>query len=87
MNKSHKKVEICYAKCFSFSRRKGKANHCRIRSKQERGKTKYYLIDTVSFDTLYDLITYYESNQLRSSEFCICLTEPVPQPNKHEGKE
>ncbi|XP_054722477.1 1-phosphatidylinositol 4,5-bisphosphate phosphodiesterase gamma-1-like, partial [Uloborus diversus] len=67
--------------------RQGTVNHCRIRSKQERGQTKYYLIDTISFDTLYSLITYYQSNQLRSPEFCMCLTEPVPQPNKHEGKE
>ncbi|XP_071036049.1 1-phosphatidylinositol 4,5-bisphosphate phosphodiesterase gamma-1 isoform X2 [Parasteatoda tepidariorum] len=67
--------------------RQGTVNHCRIRSRQERGQTKYYLIDTISFDTLYSLITYYQSNQLRSPEFCMCLTEPVPQPNKHEGKE
>ncbi|KAF8790535.1 1-phosphatidylinositol 4 like protein [Argiope bruennichi] len=67
--------------------RQGVVNHCRIRSRQERGQTKYFLIDTISFDTLYSLITYYQSNQLRSPEFCMCLTEPVPQPNKHEGKE
>ncbi|GFU38931.1 1-phosphatidylinositol 4,5-bisphosphate phosphodiesterase gamma-1 [Nephila pilipes] len=67
--------------------RQGTVNHCRIRSRQERGQTKYFLIDTISFDTLYSLITYYQSNQLRSPEFCMCLTEPVPQPNKHEGKE
>ena len=62
-------------------------NHCRIRSKQEHGQTKYYLIDTISFDNLYSLITYYQTNQLRSPEFCMVLTEPVPQPNHHERME
>ncbi|XP_076340209.1 small wing phospholipase C gamma 1 isoform X2 [Tachypleus tridentatus] len=67
--------------------RQGKVNHCRIRSRQERGQTKYYLIDTVAFDTLFSLITHYQSHPLRSPEFYMCLNEPVPQPNKHEGKE
>lgn len=83
---------ICYSqtnlasKLFIF-RRQGTVNHCRIRSKQERGETKYYLIDAIAFDNLYSLISYYQTNQLRSPEFCMTLTEPVPQPNKHEGKE
>ncbi|KAK6627331.1 hypothetical protein RUM44_009808 [Polyplax serrata] len=67
--------------------RQGKVNHCRIRSKQDKGQTKYYLIDTNSFDSLYSLITYYRNHPLRSQEFLIVLKEPVPQPNKHEGKE
>lgn len=67
--------------------RQGKVNHCRIKSKQERGQTKYYLIDTVAFDTLYSLISHYQTHPLRSQEFYMYLTEPVPQPNKHEGKE
>ncbi|KAK9500321.1 hypothetical protein O3M35_001604 [Rhynocoris fuscipes] len=67
--------------------RQGKVNHCRIRSKQDRGQTKYMLIDSTSFDSLYSLITHYRSHPLRSQEFLITLAEPVPQPTKHEGKE
>nr|UPI11531.1 phospholipase C gamma 1 [Mythimna separata] len=72
--------------CLSFWRQ-GKVNHCRIKLKQERGITKYYLIDTVCFDSLYSLITHYRQHPLRSQEFLITLREPVPQPNKHEDKE
>ncbi|XP_063632987.1 1-phosphatidylinositol 4,5-bisphosphate phosphodiesterase gamma-1 [Cydia splendana] len=72
--------------CLSFWRQ-GKANHCRIKLKQERGLTKYYLIDSICFDSLYSLITHYRQHPLRSQEFLITLKEPVPQPNKHEGKE
>lgn len=60
----------------------GKVNHCRIRTKQERGQTKYYLIDSVCFDTLYSLVTHYQTHPLRSQEFYMYLTEPVPQPNR-----
>ncbi|KAJ9579947.1 hypothetical protein L9F63_004420, partial [Diploptera punctata] len=67
--------------------RQGKVNHCRIRSKQDRGQTKYYLIESNCFDSLYSLITHYRSHPLKSQEFHIVLQEPVPQPNKHEGKE
>ncbi|XP_046996756.1 1-phosphatidylinositol 4,5-bisphosphate phosphodiesterase gamma-1 [Schistocerca americana] len=67
--------------------RQGKVNHCHIRSKQENNQTKYYLIDTNCFDSLYSLITHYQSHPLRSQEFLIKLQKPVPQPNKHEGKE
>ena len=55
--------------------------------KQDNGITKYYLMDNVLFDSLYSLIVHYRQNMLRSSEFSITLKEPVPQPNKHEGKE
>ncbi|XP_052746771.1 1-phosphatidylinositol 4,5-bisphosphate phosphodiesterase gamma-1 isoform X2 [Bicyclus anynana] len=72
--------------CLSFWRR-GEVNHCRIKLKLDRGLTKYYLIDSVCFDSLYDLITHYRQHPLRSQEFLITLKEPVPQPNKHEGKE
>ncbi|CAB0003270.1 unnamed protein product [Nesidiocoris tenuis] len=67
--------------------RQGKVNHCRIRSKQERGQTKYMLIDSTNFDSLFSLITHYRSHPLRSQEFVITLAEPVPQPSKHLGKE
>ncbi|XP_050360747.1 1-phosphatidylinositol 4,5-bisphosphate phosphodiesterase gamma-1 isoform X1 [Nymphalis io] len=71
--------------CLSFWRQ-DKVNHCRIKLKQERGVTKYYLIDSVCFDSLYSLITHYRQHPLRSQEFLITLKKPVPQPKKHEGK-
>ncbi|XP_034246748.1 1-phosphatidylinositol 4,5-bisphosphate phosphodiesterase gamma-1 isoform X1 [Thrips palmi] len=67
--------------------RQGKVNHCRIRSKQEKGQRKYYLIEMNCFDNLYDLITHYHSHPLKSQEFHITLKYPVPQPMKHKGKE
>ncbi|XP_013179186.1 PREDICTED: 1-phosphatidylinositol 4,5-bisphosphate phosphodiesterase gamma-1 isoform X2 [Papilio xuthus] len=72
--------------CLSFWRQ-GKVNHCRIKLKHERGLTKYYLIETMCFDSLYSLITHYRQHPLRSQEFLITLKDPVPQPNKHEGKD
>ena len=68
-------------------RKRDSPQHCRIRSKQERGQTKYYLIDNLSFDSLYNLITHYRSHPLRSTGFAQTLTGPVPQPQSHEGKE
>ncbi|KAJ2954035.1 hypothetical protein O0L34_g2246 [Tuta absoluta] len=70
--------------CLSFYRQ-GKVSHCRIKLKQDRGLIKYYLIDSVCFDSLYSLITHYRQHPLRSQEFLITLKEPVPQPKKHEG--
>lgn len=72
--------------CLSFWR-KGKVNHCRIKLKQEMGQTKFYLIDTNCFDSLYSLITHYRTHPLRSQEFLITLQEPVPQPSQHEEKD
>ena len=73
--------------CLVVYRRQGKVNHCRIKSKQDRGQTKYYLIDNLLFDSLYPLITHYRQHPLRSQDFQQVLTEPVPQPQNHEGKE
>jgi phospholipase C gamma, putative (fragment) len=67
--------------------RQGQVNHCRIRSKQNKGRTQYYLNDSMLFNSLYSLISYYQSHPLRSSEFSIYLREPVPQPKNHESKE
>lgn len=59
--------------CLSFWRQ-GKVNHCRIKLKQDRGITKYYLIDTVCFDSLYSLITHYRQHPLRSQvKYTKCL--------------
>lgn len=67
--------------------RNGSVNHCRIRSRQDKQQTKYYLTDTKYFDSLYSLITHYRTHPLVTPEFSIILKDPVPQPNKHEGKE
>ncbi|CAG9864543.1 unnamed protein product [Phyllotreta striolata] len=72
--------------CLSFWRN-GQVNHCRIRSKQDRQQTKYYLIDAKYFDSLYSLITHYRASPLVTAEFSITLQEPVPQPNLHENEE
>ena len=65
----------------------GKVNHCHIKTRQEKGQTKYYLIDSVPFDSLYNLITHYQSQPLRCKMGAIFLTEPVPQLKSHESKE
>ena len=68
-------------------RRQGVVSHCRIKSRSERGQVKYYLIENKLFDSLYDLITFYRQHPLKSHEFEQVLTEPVPQPESHCGKE
>lgn len=47
--------------------RKGVCNHCRIKLRQERGLTKFYLVDNLAFDNLYTLIMHYRRHMLRSS--------------------
>ncbi|KAK9878390.1 hypothetical protein WA026_021698 [Henosepilachna vigintioctopunctata] len=69
--------------CLSFWRC-GQVHHCRIRSKQDKQQTKYYLMDVKHFHSLYSLITYYRTSPLVTAEFAITLQEPVPQPKKHE---
>ncbi|GFO31278.1 phosphoinositide phospholipase c, partial [Plakobranchus ocellatus] len=66
--------------------RQGRVNHCRIKSRQGRGQIKFYLIDAVTFDSLYHLIMHYRQFPLRSSDFTQVLKYPVPQPQSHEGK-
>ncbi|XP_060063123.1 1-phosphatidylinositol 4,5-bisphosphate phosphodiesterase gamma-1-like [Ylistrum balloti] len=65
----------------------GTTQHCRIKSKQEMGSTKYFLIETTLFDSLYELITFYHTNPLRSQNFSAILSEPIPQLVSHERKE
>lgn len=62
--------------------RQGKVNHCRIRSKQEKGQRKYYLIEMNCFDNLYDLITHYHSHPLKSQvhvKLIFCVDMPGAQ--------
>nr|XP_027200058.1 1-phosphatidylinositol 4,5-bisphosphate phosphodiesterase gamma-2-like [Dermatophagoides pteronyssinus] len=66
----------------------GKVHHCRIKQKRfAYGKVKYYLIETVMFETLYYLVTYYQSNPLKSPEMTVFLSEPVPPSISCDDKE
>jgi phosphatidylinositol phospholipase C gamma-1 len=67
--------------------RQGKVNHCRIKNRMEQGIMRYFMVDSVTFDSLYNLVTYYRSHPLRSQEFWITLKEPVPPPSQHESKD
>ena len=67
--------------------RKGAVYHVPIKDRQqENGTVRYYLIDQVLFDSLYSLITHYQTHPLRSAKFAITLGKAVPPPNQHEGK-
>eukprot|EP00095_Tigriopus_kingsejongensis_P002053 maker-scaffold254_size236139-snap-gene-1.12 protein:Tk02053 transcript:maker-scaffold254_size236139-snap-gene-1.12-mRNA-1 annotation:"1-phosphatidylinositol -bisphosphate phosphodiesterase gamma-1" len=66
--------------------RKGRVWHVPIKSRQqENGSIRYYLVDQVFFDSLYSLITHYQSNPVVSPKFSITLGRAVPPPNQHEG--
>ena len=52
-------------------------SHCRIHNKMENGRVRYYLIEQACFDSLYELITHYQSNPLRSQQFEQVLTEAI----------
>ena len=54
-------------------------NHVRIRTRNEGGSTKFFLVDPMGFDSLFDLIEYYQHNPLKAAEFEQILTDPVPQ--------
>ena len=67
--------------------RKNDVHHVPIRIRQlENGVKKFYLIDKVFFQNLYDLITHYQSHPLKSSKFQIVLKDGAPQLNRHEDK-
>ncbi|CAK8681794.1 unnamed protein product [Clavelina lepadiformis] len=67
----------------------GKVNHCRIHTQQDSGRTFYYLVQTLFFDSLYSLIWHYQRYPLRNQNqnFELLLTDPIPQPNAHASKE
>ncbi len=67
--------------------RKGDVHHVNIKDRQlENGNVRFYLIDQVYFDSLYSLITHYQTHPLRSARFNILLGRPVPPQNPHETK-
>lgn len=57
--------------------RKGVCNHCRIKLRQERGLTKFYLVDNLAFDNLYTLIMHYRRHELRSSVHITINHQPL----------
>ncbi len=60
--------------------------HVSIKSRQQdNGTVRYYLKEPTYFDSLYSLITHYQSNPIMSKNFSQILTKPVPPPNQHEG--
>ena len=61
----------------------GIVNHVRIRTRNEGGGTKFFLVDPMGFDSLYDLIDYYQHSPLKAAEFEQILTDPVPQVIHH----
>ena len=62
LNLKFNKIVLQFLRLVSSSvcRRDNKYNHCRIHTKSEGGRTKYYLIDQTCFDSIYDLIEYYK---------------------------
>ncbi|CAL8091039.1 unnamed protein product [Orchesella dallaii] len=69
-----------YSLCFLSQ---DSAHHIRIKSNPEQ--TRYYLIPSKQFDSLYSLISYYRKNSLETRDFYIeRFTKPVPQPERHE---
>ena len=67
--------------------RKDEVHHVPIRIRQvENGVKRFYLIDKVYFQNLYDLISHYQKQPLKSSKFQIILAEGAPQLNRHEDK-
>ena len=64
LNLKFKKIALQFLRLLLVSssvyRRDNKYNHCRIHTKSEGGRTKYYLIDQTCFDSIYDLIEYYK---------------------------
>ncbi|XP_023319680.1 1-phosphatidylinositol 4,5-bisphosphate phosphodiesterase gamma-1 isoform X2 [Eurytemora carolleeae] len=67
--------------------RKNEVHHVPIRVRQlDTGVKRYYMIDKVYFDSLFDLITHYQTHPLRSSKFSITLGKPAPPTNPHEDR-
>ncbi|KPP59049.1 1-phosphatidylinositol 4,5-bisphosphate phosphodiesterase gamma-2-like, partial [Scleropages formosus] len=63
--------------------RKGRVQHCRIRSGSEGGQPFYFLTENLHFSTVYELIQHYRENPLRCLEFDLRLTDAVPRRDPH----
>ncbi|VDN55483.1 unnamed protein product [Dracunculus medinensis] len=61
----------------------GKVHHCRIRTRMVDGRKKFYFLENKQMDTLYELISYYTEQKLRTPNFSTKLVTPCPQPSPH----
>ncbi|VIO93749.1 Uncharacterized protein BM_BM5477 [Brugia malayi] len=62
-----------------------KVHHCRIRTRMVNGEKKYYFLENKQMDTLYELISHYTKERLRTPNFSTTLITPCPQPCPHLG--
>ncbi|VBB28092.1 unnamed protein product, partial [Acanthocheilonema viteae] len=62
-----------------------KVHHCRIRTRMVNGERKYYFLENKQMDTLYELISHYTKERLRTPNFSTTLVTPCPQPCPHLG--
>uniref|UniRef100_A0A915ARG5 Phosphoinositide phospholipase C n=1 Tax=Parascaris univalens TaxID=6257 RepID=A0A915ARG5_PARUN len=60
-----------------------KVHHCRIRTRMVNGEKKYYFLENKQMDTLYELISYYTKEKLKTPTFSTTLVTPCPQPCPH----
>ncbi|KHN75652.1 1-phosphatidylinositol 4,5-bisphosphate phosphodiesterase gamma-1 [Toxocara canis] len=60
-----------------------RVHHCRIRTRMVNGEKKYYFLETKQMDTLYELISYYTKEKLKTPTFSTTLVTPCPQPCPH----
>ena len=60
----------------------GRVQHCRIR----KSKGHFYLTDTCSFPSLFELIDYYRQVSLQGPNFTLMLRRAAPQAPSHEGE-
>uniref|UniRef100_A0A158R5P8 Phosphoinositide phospholipase C n=1 Tax=Syphacia muris TaxID=451379 RepID=A0A158R5P8_9BILA len=61
----------------------GEVHHCRIRTRMVNGEKKYYFLENKQMDTLYELISYYTKEKLKTPHFSTTLVTPCPQPSPH----
>ncbi|MFH4973935.1 hypothetical protein AB6A40_000644 [Gnathostoma spinigerum] len=61
----------------------GQVHHCRIRTRMLNGEKKYCFLENKQMDTLYELISFYTKEKLRTPYFYTTLTIPCPQPCPH----
>ena len=82
-----KQQQLAFGKCecwiIMHSRHDGKVHHCRIRTRMINGEKKYYFLENKQLDTLYELISYYTKEKLKTPHFSTTLITPCPQPCPH----
>ncbi|GMT13609.1 hypothetical protein PFISCL1PPCAC_4906, partial [Pristionchus fissidentatus] len=60
-----------------------KVYHCRIKSKMIEGVRKYYFVEKVVFETLYELISHHMKVRLVTPLFSTRFVIPCPQPKDY----